>query len=347
MTQEEKVDLELDVDVRQTAGGTENVSDHLVSAAERGVDVGSDSDQASWHGVLEVVGLSKERHDHGRDGRALDLSLILLDNSWADLDRVSNLEDTLGDTASSNTTTHFLDLSTGLVDVKGADDDHAGRAEEVSRGDGDLADDVLVDDLHVVAHLGRDGDDGGVLGDRSGHELFDLRVLLQRGSLSDEVDFVLQDHDVLELHDFDGSQVLRCLRLRATFVGSNEEEGGIHDGSTVQHGGHEDIVSGTVDKADVTDELHLAVASLTRALGIINAGTSKGLVAIRTGTAGVETLEDLCVGVTQFDGDVSLELVGESDGLHAGDGLHDRTLSVRDVADGSNVDGGLTTDDFG
>ncbi len=42
-------------------------------------------------------------------------------------------------------------------------------------------------------------------------------LLLGLGVL-DQVNLVLEDEDVLELHDFDGGQVLRSLRLRAGLV---------------------------------------------------------------------------------------------------------------------------------
>ena len=43
-------------------------------------------------------------------------------------------------------------------------------------------------------------------------------MLISRLRVLDEVDLVLQDEDVLQLHDFDGSQVLGRLRLRARLV---------------------------------------------------------------------------------------------------------------------------------
>ena len=45
-----------------------------------------------------------------------------------------------------------------------------------------------------------------------------LLLLLLGLSLLDEIDLVLQDEDVLQLHDLDGGQVLGGLRLRARLV---------------------------------------------------------------------------------------------------------------------------------
>ena len=84
-------------------------------------------------------------------------------------------------------------------------------------------------------------------------ELGDSLLLLQSLGLSDEIDLVLQDQDIPQLHDLDGGQMFRRLRLRTGFVTGNEEEGGVHDGSTRQHCGHENVVSGTVDEGDMSE----------------------------------------------------------------------------------------------
>lgn len=56
---------------------------------------------------------------------------------------------------------------------------------------------------------------------------------------------------MLELHDLDGGEVLRGLGLGAGFVGGDEEESGVHDGGTVEHGRHENVVPGAIDEGDV------------------------------------------------------------------------------------------------
>ena len=45
-----------------------------------------------------------------------------------------------------------------------------------------------------------------------------LLLLLLGLALLDQIDLVLQDEDVLQLHDLDGGQVLGGLRLRARLV---------------------------------------------------------------------------------------------------------------------------------
>ena len=90
-------------------------------------------------------------------------------------------------------------------------------------------------------------------------------MMLQSLLLLDKVDFVLKDDDVFELHDLDGGKMLRCLRLRARLVPCNQQKCGVHDSGTVQHRGHENVVSGAVDERHMADELHSRVAARTLA----------------------------------------------------------------------------------
>eukprot|EP00053_Salpingoeca_punica_P000980 m.31340 g.31340 ORF g.31340 m.31340 type:complete len:328 (+) comp10710_c0_seq1:216-1199(+) len=207
--QEEEADLQLRVDGRQGANRAEDLADHAVRAAERRVYPRADADQAARHGVLQLVVLRLERDDAGEDGEALDLALgVLLHNARANLNLLALLEHAAQNATAGHAALEVVDLAARLVDVERADDDEAGRGDKVAVRDGDLLDNVLADSLDVVLELRRDGDHGGALGHGALHKLEDLVVLLLGLRLLDEVDFVLQDEDVLELHDLDGGQVL-------------------------------------------------------------------------------------------------------------------------------------------
>jgi len=54
--------------------------------------------------------------------------------------------------------------------------------------------------------------------------------------------------------------MLGGLRLRAGLVAGDEQENGVHDGGTVQHCGHENVVAWTVDERNVPEELEFATA---------------------------------------------------------------------------------------
>lgn len=110
-------------------------------------------------------------------------------------------------------------------------------------------DDLLVDGVNVVLELGGNWDNWGSIGDSSSDELEDGLVVLQSGGLLHQIDLVLQDDDVLQLHDFDSSQMFGGLWLRAGFVSGNQKKGGVHDGGTRQHSTHENIVTGAIDEA--------------------------------------------------------------------------------------------------
>lgn len=74
--------------------------------------------------------------------------------------------------------------------------------------------------------------------------------------------------------------------------------------------------------------------------------TLETLKACRARALRIVALVDLGVGITQLDGDISLQLVLETDGLDLGDGLDDGRLPVSDVANGTDVDGGLAGNNF-
>ncbi len=94
---------------------------------------------------------------------------------------------------------------------------------------------------------------------------------------------------------------------------TNEKQSGVHDYGSIEHGGHQDVVTGAVNETDVTNKV---VAEPVHQEGVL-LGRPRGGVAGWPLALGVVASVDLGVGVTQLDGDVSLELVLESDRVHA------------------------------
>ena len=70
-------------------------------------------------------------------------------------------------------------------------------------------------------------------------------------------------------------------------------------------------------------------------------------VTCRSRALWVIALINLRVGVSKLDGDISDQFVLESNRLHTGDGLDHSRLAVGDMADGTNIDGGLPRNDLG
>lgn len=261
--------------------------------AGMGERTGTDTDQAAGDGKLELVLLGEERDNLAPDRLAVDLTLgILRDDTRADFNLLAelmvrarrggaggvsitkrnetnrtflktkticrpgartHLENTLEERTTGDTTLEFVHLGTGLVDVKGPNHNQLGRGRKVAHGDRDLGHDVLDEGINIVPQLGRDRNDRSPIRHGSLDELEDLLVVFVGLLFADQVDLVLEDEDVLEFHDLDRGEVLGRLRLRARFVRGDEEQRGVHHGGTVQHGRHQNVVTGTVDKRDVSE----------------------------------------------------------------------------------------------
>ena len=103
---------------------------------------------------------------------------------------------------------------------------------KVSYWNGDLANEVLVDSINVELELGGDGNDGLAIGNGSSDELQDRLVMRRSAVFPHQIDLVLEDDDVVQLHDLDGSKMFTGLRLRARFVSSDQKQCSVHDGST-------------------------------------------------------------------------------------------------------------------
>ena len=247
--EQEVVDLDLGVDLGKLALETKDETNKTIGTAKRGVDAGTNTDETTGNSEFEAVVLGEQGDDAGEDGLALDRALVVLaDDTGANLNLVAKFQDTSKDRTTSNTTLELLDLGTGLVDIERTDDNHVRVVLEVAHGNGNLGDERLVDGIDVELELGGDGDDGRVVGDGAADELLDRVVVCRGGLLAHKVDLVLENDDVLELHDLNGCKMLGGLRLRAGFVAGNKEKGGVHDGGTRQHSAHQNIVTGAIDE---------------------------------------------------------------------------------------------------
>ncbi len=109
----EKVDLQLCENVGQLSNFSQYLADKPVASAECGIYLGSHTDEAAGHCVHEIVPLCKERNNFGKDRHTFDVAVgVLGNNARAHLDLVSDLENSLDDTASCHTTLQVIDFST-------------------------------------------------------------------------------------------------------------------------------------------------------------------------------------------------------------------------------------------
>eukprot|EP00964_Phaeocystis_antarctica_P143977 scaffold109653_cov78-Phaeocystis_antarctica.AAC.2 len=214
--------------------------------------------------------------------------------AWPDLDLLTHAEHALNNRAAGDAAPQVLHLLARLVHVERADDDHLGVAREVAHGHRDVVGDVLGRHVDVVPELRRDGHDRRAVGDGALDERLDVLMLLQRRRLLHQVDLVLQDDDVLQLHDLDSG-----------------EQCGVHDSSAVKHGRHQNVVTGAVDERHVPHELIGPFALHNSVLG----GAAARQEVARARAKRVLALVDLGVGVAKLDGNVTLQFVLEADSL--------------------------------
>ena len=221
-----RFDVDLDENLGHAVRVADNAPDHVVRAGELRVNLGAHGDQPAWDGVHQIVVVGFERH-HDR----LDLgpgcftrSLALGDLTGADGDFVADLEAAFENGAASDSAFERLCVLSRLVHVKGANDNHVGRHGELACGDGDPTQ-VVNDDVDVVSEHGGDGNDGDLRASSRGKRLFNL-VLLVRHSrliLNHQVNFVLQDYNMLKFHNIDSNQMLSGLRLWVWLISCHQE----------------------------------------------------------------------------------------------------------------------------
>lgn len=186
--EQEVVDLNLSVDSRKAATVTENETDKTICTAKRGVDTGTNTNQTTRNGKLEVIVLSEERHNAGENGSTLDLALLILgDETGADLNLIVQLYNTGKDGTTGNTTLELINLGTGLVDIEGTNDHHVRRILEVADGDRNRLDKCLVDSINVVLQLRGNGDNGRAISNGTTDELENRLVVLKSVIASHEV----------------------------------------------------------------------------------------------------------------------------------------------------------------
>eukprot|EP00732_Lithocolla_globosa_P004645 Lithocolla_globosa_v1_NODE_4389_length_1447_cov_46.732759.p2 type:complete len:233 gc:universal NODE_4389_length_1447_cov_46.732759:364-1062(+) len=228
---------------------SQHLTDETISSAQGGVDFGAHADQPPGHGKLQVIRLGVQRQNARIDGLAPGSPLAVLGNNpWPHLNLITNLEDTHQDTATGHSSLQTVHFRAGFVHIKRSDHNQSRDRREITDWNGDFLDNVLTHGVDVVLELCGNGYDWGLVSDSAFDKVQDLLVLFLCCWFAHQIDLVLEDQNVFELHDLNGSQVLRGLGLRAGLVSCNQKQCSVHDGGTVQHGGHQDIVARAVHK---------------------------------------------------------------------------------------------------
>lgn len=118
-TEQVEVHLNLTVDLGEASLEAQDETDETIGSAESWVDASTDTNETTGDGVLEVVRLGVERNHTREDGRALKSTAIVSGNdTGSDLDLIAQLDDTVQDGTTSNTSLEVINLGTRLVDVE-------------------------------------------------------------------------------------------------------------------------------------------------------------------------------------------------------------------------------------
>jgi hypothetical protein len=326
-------------DGRQLSLQAQHLSHQPIGAGQGRVDAGADANQAAGHGELQVVLLGVQTADATVNGGADNLAAAtatllavalriggrrrggrrigqLVDNPGAHFNFIAHPQDALQNGSPRHAALEGRHILSGPIDIKGANDNEPGPGGKVPDRQRNFAHQIFADAVHIVFEDRRDGENGGGVGDGAGDEFSNLLLLGRGGVGLDEIDLVLENENVLEAHDFHRGQVFAGLGLGAGFVAGDEENGGVHDGGAVQHGGHENVVARAVDEGDVAAEF-VAATAFDEFVGMGTAAASEEWTSGSGGGVNARALIYFGIGVTQFDGNVSFEFGFEADRLHA------------------------------
>lgn len=160
-TEQEHLCPDFDIDGGALANRRHDHTEQSVGTTESGVNEGTDTDKTARNSKLKVVLLGVEGDD-SRSQRPTSADTVGVpgNKTRSDLDFLANLEDTLQDTSTSDTTLQLVDTGTRLVNVKRSDNDHTGVGIKVVVWGGNVADSGD-DGVNVELELGGDGNDGG------------------------------------------------------------------------------------------------------------------------------------------------------------------------------------------
>src|SRR6266581_4329447 len=181
--------------------------------------------------------------------------------------------------------------------------------------------------------VGAHRDDRGAVRDGPFDERLDLPVVLLRLLRIDDIDLVLDDHDLVDADDAQGHQVLLRLRLRAILVRRDHEEGAVHDRRAAEHRRHQRLVARRVDERHDPLELALHVMRLADLRVLVG----RGLVVLRA-------LVDRHVRVAEADRDAALDLLRVAVRPLAREPLRQGRLAMVHVPDDADVDLRLARD---
>jgi hypothetical protein len=141
-----------------------------------------------------------QRSDLGLNFSPLNISCFLIssDKTWSYRDLVTNLQNTLQDCSTSDTTFKILGLLSWLVDIEGSNDNHLRWWYEISYRQRNSAE-IVNNSLNIVLQLSRNGNNWSSFSNCSIDELPDIALLSNATSriFNNNIYFVLNDNDLI------------------------------------------------------------------------------------------------------------------------------------------------------
>ena len=272
---------------------------------------------------METYNLCKERLVCGFSARAAD--------AWPYLYLICDLECALRDRSTDHAADKFLHGDSGLVHIEGSDHKHPRRLRRVAGGRGDVLLNRVEEQIGIHIMLSGDRDNRSAISDRTLDKVEYLPVAFQGPILIDQIDLILDDHDVLDAHYLYSCQMLPRLWLRTRLVSGDYEDDAIHDCRPAEHRSHQSLMSRGVNKTDSSYKDALGAASGA----LLPCGVIVGRLTVRT-------LIDGRICVAEFYRDAPLQLFTVPCSPDSGEGFNQRCLSMIDVADCADVELGLT-----
>jgi hypothetical protein len=124
--QKEVGDIDLTENLWHLVWVSNDLSDERVRSSDEWINLHTDSDKSSGHSIHQLVVICFQRGNLRLDFSPLDNSGFLIsgDEAWSNGDFISDLEDSLENSSSSNSSFKVLSIFSWLVYIEGSDDDH-------------------------------------------------------------------------------------------------------------------------------------------------------------------------------------------------------------------------------
>lgn len=117
--EEIEVDFDLAVNLGKSALETKDETDQTIGTTQSRVNARTNTNETTGNGIFEVVRFGVEGNDSAEDGSALESTVVVTrDDTRADFDFVAQLDDTMQNGTTSNTTLKVINLSTRLVNIE-------------------------------------------------------------------------------------------------------------------------------------------------------------------------------------------------------------------------------------